>query len=454
MSDFVALLEAAENEASQRLKLSAPLKSRQKDVLLSLAQGKNVFAGLPTGYGKSLCYWAPAAAWGWQVWVVSPLVSLIQDQAKACQDLGLQVACWHGGMSRSEKTELKDRMEAGTVNITFLSPERLSQWWESGFIDRLRAAGRGPDLLALDEMHCFEEWREFRDGYKNSFLPIIRLVLRGVQLLGLSASLSRVQAETWMRELCESHVYFGSNLGRENLHLLVAPFDSEEERWLGLISALRGVSFPESALVYCSTRQETNDVSRWLRSVGLGASSYHAGLPPAVRAARSLAFRQGHLRIVCATSAFGMGIDYPRVGRVIHFSPPYSLDSYWQEAGRAGRDGSDAYAIAFWLRSGVASARQMDNLAREKFFLLWRAWASNRCRKKVVAEHFGVEEKNCGSCDRCLRVNRSLGGRANVFPSWLANFGPLSIEDPWWTEPEANLEQWARQKIFSHGENS
>jgi ATP-dependent DNA helicase RecQ len=438
MPDPISFLERAEKEVYSRLKKST--RPHQREVLSALAQGENVFASLPTGYGKSLCYWAPAAAWGWRVWVISPLVSLIQDQAMACGALGLAAHAWHAGIKNEARAKMEEEMEGGAAVISFLSPERLLNWWESGFVERLEALGQGPDLLALDEMHCFEEWRGFREGYTEAFAPVRRLSERGVRILGLSASLSRESARSWMDELCASHRFVGGGLGRENLTLVVRPVNEDKERWLGLAAALGALAEGDCALVYCATRSECDEVTRWLRSAGFAASAYHAGLPPTVRAARSKAFRMGALPIVCATSAFGMGVDYPRVRRVIHFSLPHSLESYWQEAGRAGRDGLPAYAMALWRRSEITRARRMSGEEKEKFFSLWRAWASGDCRKVAVAARLGMQEENCGRCDRCLRSYDDL-------PEWL-QAAAFRDSEPWWVQPEARLCDWSNQKIF------
>ena len=434
MHNVATLLELAELEVSRRLK-NLPIRPRQLEVLTALAEGKNVFAGLPTGYGKSLCYWAPAAAWGWKVWVVSPLVSLIQDQALACAELGISVAAWHSGLPPASRQSLAEKMECGDASITFLSPERLAQWWEQGFVKSLERNGQGPDLLVMDEMHCFEDWRSFRPGFHAAYAPIRRMVSKGVLFLGLSASLSKVETTAWMNEFCSEFVYVGSTLGRDNLCLKVLPLESEEERWLNLVASLKNLAQDRAILIYCATRTETDEVANWLNSAGYQASSYHAGLPSQVRSARSKAFRAGYLRIVCATSAFGMGIDFPRVARVIHFSLPYSLESYWQEAGRAGRDGNAADAIVFWRRSEITRARRMNLLEKEKYFALWNAWSSGRCRKRVVAEQLGLSEGDCGQCDRC---ERKIQGE----------------KEPWWVSQAAHLPEWAAEKIFAESKKS
>lgn len=411
---------------------SFTLRPLQEEVLYQLAHGNHVFAGMATGYGKSACYWLPAQAWQWRVWVISPLISLMEDQVLACAKLGLRAL--------APRRETRRRLEEGDWDICFLSPERLRAWAHGGYLQKLRALGLEPDLLVLDEMHCLEEWRSFRPAYGEIFERVKHWVSRDTIFLGLSASLARKDSHAWMSELCGQYAHIAGGLGRENLHLRVVPLEEESLRWLLLVTELSEIAAPESALVYCGTRRETDEVARWLRSAGLSAVAYHAGLPEKERAARSQAFRAGHLRVVCATSAFGMGIDYPHVSRVIHFSLPHDLESYWQEVGRAGRGGQDARAVAFWRRSEISRVRGMKHgsEARERFVALWKAWMSGICRKRAVAQRLGLAEEDCGTCDRCLKINPE--------ESSVSIRGEINLREPWWLKREAMPEEWLERK--------
>lgn len=417
---------------------SLTLRPLQLETLERLAQGEHVFAGLPTGYGKSACYWIPAQAWRWRVWVISPLVSLIEDQALACEKLGINALAMKGGAKSEARRIARARLEGGEWQICFLSPERLQGWARSGYLQKLRGWGLDPDLIVLDEMHCLEEWRYFRSGYRELFERVRDWVSRGSLLLGLSASLPERESRAWMQELCGGHARVAAGLGRANLRLKVIPLEEEQERWLLLAEALKNVKAPQAALVYCGTRRETDEVTRWLRSAGIDACAYHAGLPPAERSARSRAFKEGHLRVICATSAFGMGIDYPEVCLVVHFSMPHDLESYWQEVGRAGRNGQDATALAFWRRSEIFRLKNMKpgSEAHERFVALWRAWIQGDCRKQAVAERMGFAwdaQEECGNCDRCL-----------------AKKGAEAAQEPWWLKREALPEEWLEEKIKSN----
>ncbi|HEY8279097.1 MAG TPA: RecQ family ATP-dependent DNA helicase [Bdellovibrionota bacterium] len=401
------------------------LRTHQREVLRNLAEHRAVFAGLPTGYGKSLCYWLPARAWGWKVWVISPLVSLIQDQAISAKARGLRVVAWQGKLTDTQRAEREEEMQSGAWEVCFLSPERFVAWAENGYLHSLRCMGLDADLLVLDEMHCMEEWREFRSAYRNLGEHFYRSVSGGTLFLGLSASLSAFHGRAWMAEFCGDHALVQAGLGRKNLSLEVLPLEREEERWLEVVSYLRELHAPQSALVYCHSRGECDDLARWLKSAGIPAVAYHAGLPQEERTVRSLAFREGRLRVICATSAFGMGIDYPHVECVVHFSMPHDLESYWQEVGRAGRSGAPARALAFWRRSEITRARILQAGSRERFAALWKAWAEGGCRVRAVASRLGMQEDECGRCDRCQ-------GKQIL---------------AWWLEPEAQLDAWLEQNF-------
>ncbi|RZA01063.1 MAG: DEAD/DEAH box helicase, partial [Proteobacteria bacterium] len=220
----------AQAESLARARLGRSLRPLQRETLAKLALGHHVFASLPTGYGKSLCCWAPAAAWGWRTWVICPLISLIEDQAMACAELGVRAVALHGGLGAAERAEREAALK--DAEIIFISPERFLHWWESGRLSALQAEGAGPDLLALDEMHCFEEWREFRGAYRGVFGAIKRVLGSGCLLLGLSASLSEAHSRAWMEEFAGAHERVAADIGRDKLILRVIAVEEDAERWL------------------------------------------------------------------------------------------------------------------------------------------------------------------------------------------------------------------------------
>lgn len=437
-----ASLEAAEAALARMIPFAGGLKPLQRSALRALAAGENVSVVLPTGYGKSLCFALPAAAWGWRVWVISPLVALMEDQAQGLRASGLRALSIHGSLSPAEIRGREQRLFAGEVDILWISPERLVAWERNGLLRQLRATGLLPRLLALDEVHCFEAWRGFRPGYNESVPILRRFHAAGAQVLGLTATIQRREAWLWMQEVCGAHRHLAAGLGRERLALYVLPMAQESQRWVYLLSALKDLLSPRSALIYCETRRECDALAQWLRAAAIPACAFHAGLPRADRAAKLHAFRRGRLRVICATSAFGMGIDYPHVDRVIHFSLPACLDSYWQEVGRAGRGGQEAWALAFWRRSEWLRARRLQPQGRHRFLSLWQAWAADGCRRLAVANHLQLGEgADCGNCDVCFR-------RAKKWPEARMEWREAFHQRPWWLHPAAQPQAWAEKKIL------
>lgn len=441
-------ISLAETKLKEIFGESASLKSLQKEALSQLFAGHSVFASLPTGYGKSLLYWLPALAWDWRVIVVSPLISLMEDQKITLDRLGISSVMIHSGMSEEERIAAEKCLFSAQVKICFLSPERISAWWENGKWARLASRGFFPDLIVLDEMHCLEDWREFRSSYQDFYEPVKRFLHQGSRLLGLSASFSRENCDLWMHEFLEKYVYVGTGLERNNLSLFVLPILEDSERWLYLLSALRELKHPEAAIIYCSSREECMEVAAWLRSAGILATAYHAGLSHFHREAISRSFRQGACSIICATSAFGMGIDYPHVSRVIHFSLPYDLESYWQEVGRAGRSGQEAYAICFWRRSEIVRLRSMNEKMQEKYSVFWRALVQTQlrgeCRKIAVAKNFNFLQEPCEKCDRCRAK------RPDFSPLWMNGWDALWKKCVWWLEKESEPINWLEEKILAY----
>lgn len=414
------------------------LREKQKEILGHLVSRKHVFGSLPTGYGKSACFWLPAKAWGWRVLVVSPLISLMEDQEISLRRLGIDPLVLHSNLSPGKRSSRECRLRFGSWSICIVSPEFFSHEWETGAYRSI-----GFDLLVIDEMHCLEEWKNFRMSYTELFSPVRRAVARGASVLGLSASMPRMQSDIWMQEFVSHHQYVNGGLGRENLSLFVLPLEEANLRYILLLELLKNSGKEDTTLVYCHTREDADALAMWLHSVGIApVAAYHAGMPAYIRRDRSRAFREGIFRVICATSAFGMGVDYAKVRRVVHFSMPYSLESYWQEVGRAGRDGESAIAVAFWKRSDIAIANTMSIEAKEKFFDLWKLWGAGVCRKGAVALQLGWKVQPCGRCDRCLHDRKEgwVGGMHTWSDLWKKNI--------WWLQDKIVLEQWAKKKIF------
>ena len=404
------------------------LRTGQREILHKLAQRQDVLGVLPTGYGKSLCYELPPLLWGWQIVVVSPLLSLMEDQANRMKRHGLRVELLHSGKSKLEIRKTMNSIKGGGWDIVLLSPERLGHWIRSGWVPQLLG---GVDYFVFDEVHCFFEWSQFRPAYNF----ISRWLSRNpVKVLALSATVHRSQEQAlmgiWERPLTVVRM----PLGRERLFLQCIPCESFGARYEQLFAALAGTENPTGVqLVYCYSRRETERVAHVLQSAFHGVESFHAGQTPANRTQTLDRLFAGALQIVCATSAFGMGVDYPNIRRVIHWGPPASMAAYWQEVGRSGRDGNDSVAVLLWNRSDVLRLQQnhkKDSEAvavesKNSFTKMWRFLSSTLCRKQLLASHFGEECVRCRNCDNCRR-------RGHVQPHGERDKIRLRNRIPWW----------------------
>ena len=311
----------------------------QAEVITSVLAGRDALALMPTGGGKSLCYQVPALVRPGVCVVVSPLIALMKDQVAALRKRGVRAAALFAGLSRREQEAVYDRAQFGGLDLLYLSPERLLSDWT-----RTRLAQTQVSLLAVDEAHCISQWgHDFRPAYRR--IAEIRRELPEVPVLALTATATPRVAD----DICEQ-LGFGlmavrhqMSFARPNLTYAVRPTDDK----LGKLVATLG-AVPGSAVVYAGTRGRTRQIASELQRRGIAAGHYHAGLTIAERDAAQAAWLAGESRVIVATNAFGMGIDKPDVRLVVHLDLPDSLEAYFQEAGRAGRDGARAYALLLY----------------------------------------------------------------------------------------------------------
>ena len=431
----------------------AELRPLQARVVAGLDAGRDVLAVLPTGAGKSICFQLPALLRSGPTIVVSPLISLMQDQVVAAAARGLPAAALNSALPPAEQGAVLHRLERGALRLLYTSPERLGR-----LAAELEARAVRPALLAVDEAHCISEWGpDFRPAYRT--LRRLRARLGWPQAIALTGSATpAVRRDIVLalglggaRGLCQ---VLGS-FDRRNLWLGVARVGSERERLIALLGALRLQD--ALALVYAPTRNLVEELTRVLREAGFRAAPYHAGLTPATRKEVLRRFLADDLGVVVATSAFGMGIDKPNVRLVVHWTLPPTPEAYYQEAGRAGRDGAWSRCLLLYRPGdGSVPRRQLDvtfppealaadffrgeldparvpasiraslerlrrelhpergevdwtpvrrrrREAEERIAVMERYAKERRCRRAALLGYFGERLARCAGCDVCAR---------------------------------------------------
>lgn len=362
--------------------------------------------------------------------MVSPLVALMEDQVGAWRDREAGVICLHSGMCASEERETLRRIDHDDWKILYVAPERLTAWHEQGFWLTRRA----PDLVALDEFHCVEEWKGFRPAYGELGPAVRSLIDLGARVAAFTATMPVAKARNVLADWRIPVEVVSLPLGRERLGSWLVACEEDAERWLALTGLLGRVR--RGAIIYCPSRQATEDIASSLGSLGFSVGAFHAGLPADLRRARVRGFSGGHLNIMVATSAFGMGMDRGDVDLVVHWGLPWSVESLWQEAGRAGRSGEEAHHVLLWNRSDLLRFRHAAH--RQAGMRLVDLLLHRGCRKSALAAHFGVTESKCGGCNFC----RSRGGE---IPGALLPVEKFVDRTPWWLAPEAAPHEWIRK---------
>ncbi|MBA3520889.1 MAG: ATP-dependent DNA helicase RecQ [Gemmatimonadales bacterium] len=343
----------------------------QSRVLRSVLGGRDTLAVLPTGGGKSVCFQVPALVLGGLTVVVSPLISLMQDQVAAAVARGIPAACLTSGLSDAERVRVGDSLRQGQLRLLYVSPERLER-----LAPQLQRAGIRPTLLAVDEAHCIVEWgHDFRPSYRT--LKRARYRLGKPPAVALTGSATPEVRNDIARALGFAPGRYAVHLGsfdRSNLWFGVVQVPDERARLGALLQLLGGED--RMAIVYGPTRGVTEALARALVNAGHRAAPYHAGLTRARRSETLDAFLEDRLDVVVATCAFGMGIDKPNVRLVVHWTLPPTPESYYQEAGRAGRDGELARCVLLWRPGDAELHRRQLEVTFPPVRTLERAWSS------------------------------------------------------------------------------
>jgi ATP-dependent DNA helicase RecQ len=423
----------------------------QVPVVRSVLAGRDTLAVLPTGGGKSVCFQVPALVLGGLTLVVSPLIALMQDQVAAAVARGIPAAALHSGIDEAERERIWHMLAAGRLRLLYVSPERLTR-----LAPELQVKGIRPDLLAVDEAHCIAEWgHDFRPSYRA--LGAARYRLGRPPAVALTGSATPEVRRDIVGALRFRAGQYDEHLGsfdRANLWFGVVPIRTERDRVQSLVRLL--AHDDRMVIVYTPTRSVTEAVAHTLVRAGHRAAPYHAGLTRDRRACTLDAFLDDRLDVIVATCAFGMGIDKPQIRMVVHWTLPATPEAYYQEAGRAGRDGQFARCVLLWRRGDAQlHRRQLDvtfpprkllerlwrqpgvpgiaanvresaervrrELRPERGPVDWRAVAQRRrraeariaaveryatgrgCRRRMLVGYFGEQLERCAGCDRCRR---------------------------------------------------
>lgn len=320
----------------------------QEDIIRSVMAGKDTLALMPTGGGKSLCFQVPALARDGICVVVSPLIALMQDQVANLQKLGIKALALHSGMSYKEIDYSLDRCVHGDIKLLYVSPERLQTDLFRGRFQRMKV-----NMIAVDESHCISQWGyDFRPPYLK--IADLREIHPKVPILALTATATPRVVEDIQEKLEFKQVnVLQKSFARNNLAYVVVHEESKRERLLSICQRVKG-----TGVVYVRNRKKTVEIAEFLNRNNIAANAYHAGLNAELRSQRQKNWTENHVRVIVATNAFGMGIDKPDVRFVVHLDLPEDIESYFQEAGRGGRDGKKAWAIVLKEKSDELDLKQ------------------------------------------------------------------------------------------------
>lgn len=410
-------LDPMENALSvlQRVFGYREFRDGQQPVIDQILQGKDAVALMPTGGGKSLCYQLPAMLLPGLTVVVSPLVSLMDDQVASLKATGVPAAAIHSGLESEEVMQILRALQDGQIKLLYVAPERILL---PSFMERLQTLP--VQLIAVDEAHCISQWgHDFRPEYGR--LGELRQLLPQVPLLALTATADHVTRDDILQRLhLQNPLVFQSSFDRPNIRYLVQEKFKPQKQVVDYVKQQRGAS----GIIYCGSRKKTEDLAEKLSAAGVRAAPYHARLGHDVKRHTLHGFLRDDIDVVVATVAFGMGINKPNVRFVLHYDIPRSVEAYYQETGRAGRDGLASEAVMFyepgdanWIWRLFDEQAETDRLRveKQKFHAMTSFAEAQTCRRLVLLNYFGeYRSEPCGNCDLCLQPPKQYDGTVDA----------------------------------------
>jgi len=387
----------------------------QKEIIEDALAGRDVFVLMPTGGGKSLCFQLPALMREGLTIVVSPLIALMKDQVDALQTSGIPATYLNSTLDRDEAKARWRGLHRGEYRMLYVAPERLML---DAFLER--ALNWDIAQFAIDEAHCISEWgHDFRPEYRE--LKKLRKHLPDVPIMALTATATeRVRADIIKELTLRDPRSYVASFNRPNLTYRVIPKTASYEQLLAFIRGRPN----DNGIVYCASRKSSESLARNLNEHGVSAKPYHGGLTNAERTRHQDAFLRDDVRVITATIAFGMGINKPNVRFVVHYDLPKNLESYYQETGRAGRDGLPSECVLLFSPSDVAKqlhfidekAEKEARIARAQLQQMVHYAETRQCRRSVLLEYFGERflQQSCASCDNCLQPRETFDGTVHA----------------------------------------